>query len=433
MPIIGIDSVSVQGFKSLTERGRIEIRPLTILAGANSSGKSSIMQPLLLMKQTLDASAADPGALLLDGPNVNLTSVDQFIPHDRHQELSVEVTTVHQVTYGSLFSVDAGDIRIRETSIIDDDEDARLRLADPGVYSASEFHASITRFYPDLMATLDRVFQARPCYARVQHRRCFLDVDLLSPDKKVIINSLFTDAVFDAIARLIHVPGLRGPRNRVYPQAASGATFAGSFENNVGSIIFDWASKKDDRLADLEQYLTALEMTNAVTASRVDDKFDVRIGRLPAKESGTKDLVSIADVGFGVSQVLPMLVACLIADADQLVYIEQPELHLHPKAQYELARIIAERAKQSGARFVLETHSALFLLRIQTLMAEGSLEPSMVKLHWFTRNPEGITSITSNDLNDRGAFGDWPEDFGNIELKASSAYLDAIAKRRSKS
>ncbi len=51
----GITEISVQGFKSLYEESRIEIRPLTILAGANSSGKSSIMQPLLLMKQTLEA------------------------------------------------------------------------------------------------------------------------------------------------------------------------------------------------------------------------------------------------------------------------------------------------------------------------------------------------------------------------------------------
>ncbi|MFP4415068.1 AAA family ATPase, partial [Coleofasciculus sp.] len=57
----GITRISVQGFKSLYDECSIEIRPLTILAGANSSGKSSIMQPLLLMKQTLEATY-DPGA-----------------------------------------------------------------------------------------------------------------------------------------------------------------------------------------------------------------------------------------------------------------------------------------------------------------------------------------------------------------------------------
>ena len=74
----GITRISVQGFKSLYDECSIEIRPLTILAGANSSGKSSIMQPLLLMKQTLEAPY-DPGALLLNGANVRFTSNEQIL------------------------------------------------------------------------------------------------------------------------------------------------------------------------------------------------------------------------------------------------------------------------------------------------------------------------------------------------------------------
>src|ERR1700734_2966825 len=74
-----ITSLSVSGFKSIVEEQTIEIRPLTLLAGANSSGKSSMMQPLLLLKQTLEAPY-DPGPLLLDGPNAKFTSVSQFWP-----------------------------------------------------------------------------------------------------------------------------------------------------------------------------------------------------------------------------------------------------------------------------------------------------------------------------------------------------------------
>ena len=73
----GITKISVSGYKSLYDECSIEVRPLTILAGANSSGKSSIMQPLLLMKQTLEATY-DPGALLLNGPNVKFTSATQL-------------------------------------------------------------------------------------------------------------------------------------------------------------------------------------------------------------------------------------------------------------------------------------------------------------------------------------------------------------------
>src|SRR5450631_4299614 len=74
----GITRITVGGFKSIAQEKSIEVRPLTILAGANSSGKSSIMQPLLLLKQTLDATY-DPGPLLLNGPNVRFTLVDQLL------------------------------------------------------------------------------------------------------------------------------------------------------------------------------------------------------------------------------------------------------------------------------------------------------------------------------------------------------------------
>src|ERR1700722_8360016 len=74
----GITRIAVEGFKSIAKRQEIEIAPLTLLAGANSSGKSSIMQPLLMLKQTLEATY-DPGPLKIDGPNVKFTSIKEFL------------------------------------------------------------------------------------------------------------------------------------------------------------------------------------------------------------------------------------------------------------------------------------------------------------------------------------------------------------------
>ena len=73
----GITAIIVKGYKAIADEITMEIAPLTILAGANSSGKSSVMQPLLLMKQTLQATY-DPGALLLNGPHVKFTSAKQL-------------------------------------------------------------------------------------------------------------------------------------------------------------------------------------------------------------------------------------------------------------------------------------------------------------------------------------------------------------------
>src|SRR5438552_16975490 len=88
----GIIGISVSGYKSIVKPQSIEIKPLTVLAGANSSGKSSIIQPWLLLKQTLDAPY-DPGPLLLEGPNVTFTSADQFFSRvgDGHGRKTFEV------------------------------------------------------------------------------------------------------------------------------------------------------------------------------------------------------------------------------------------------------------------------------------------------------------------------------------------------------
>jgi predicted ATPase len=112
------------------------------------------------------------------------------------------------------------------------------------------------------------------------------------------------------------------------------------------------------------------------------------------------------------------------------VYIEQPELHLHPRAQAALANILADAAKR-GVRVVIETHSELLLLAVQSLVAERQLSPDLVKLHWFTRGDDGMTKVSSADLDEAGAFGDFPEDFSDVSLKLESRYLNAAESRLS--
>jgi predicted ATPase len=203
--------------------------------------------------------------------------------------------------------------------------------------------------------------------------------------------------------------------------------FPGTFENYVASVISRWQANEAPRLKDLRDTLENLGLTWKVEAKWIDDAHvELRVGRLThSARGGGKDMVNIADVGFGVSQVLPVLVALLAGEPGQLVYLEQPELHLHPKAQVALAGILADAANR-GVRVVAETHSALLLLAVQTLVAKGSIAPEKVILHWFERGEDGITKITSRELDEAGRFGDWPEDFGDVELKAENDYLDAV-------
>ena len=427
----GICSISVKGFKCLEHESRVDIRPLTILAGANSSGKSSIMQPLLLMKQTLEASY-DPGPLLLHGPNVKLTSFEQLVPRPRlgsgDHTLTFSVHSSNDNHHSVKFSASTGHkIEISELSI--ETEGTRILRLTPGK-RGPDLHRDLSQFLSD---------QGMPMLAvpsnttiATYRDRCFLAVtnEPLDGDKPSFPTIRFSSFPAHDLTRMIHVPGLRGNPERVYARTAWGPSFPGTFEKYVASVIANWTENSDHRPRRLETILGQMGLTREVSARRVNDaQLELQVGRLPWANSRGQDLVSIADVGFGVSQVLPVLVALLVADEGQLVYVEQPEMHLHPRAQYALARIMVDAANR-GVRLVAETHSALLLLHIRTLLAQGEIDPEMVRLHWFSRDPEsGATAIETADVDERGAFGNWPEDFGDIELTAEGAYLDAVEER----
>ena len=428
----GITAISVQGFKSIAVESRIEIRPLTILAGANSSGKSSIMQPLLLMKQTLEASY-DPGPLLLNGPNVRFTSANQFISrlqkNSASQSFSIGIEHAKGKMLKVVFSLSKNQTLEIQKMVIG--EDKRSLCLRPNQKDADLENAILT----SRLQEVKWPEQLKPSLSVVKNR-CFLDVNFEGRQVVGIYYEVsktggFSEPYSENLHSMIHVPGLRGNPERVYPRTATGPHFPGIFENYVATIIEQWQQKEE--LQALESILSALGLTREISVKGVNNtQIELQVGRLPETEPNGADLVNIADVGFGVSQVLPVLVALLVAESGQLVYLEQPELHLHPRAQYELAKILADAAKR-GVRLVVETHSSLLLLMIQTLMAKGDLESDLVKLHWFSRNPEdGTTAIQSADLDENGAFGDWPEDFGDVELEAEGTYLDTVEGRSQK-
>jgi predicted ATPase len=190
--------------------------------------------------------------------------------------------------------------------------------------------------------------------------------------------------------------------------------------------VAQWSNTSQDTLTQLGDDLNALGLTWKVEARAVDDtQVELRVGRLrKPQRGGSRDMVNIADVGFGLSQTLPVVVALLVARPGQLLYIEQPEIHLHPCAQVAMASLLANAARR-GVHVVVETHSSLLLLGVQSQVAEGNLASDMVKLHWFSRDDfTGATTITSADLDPAGRFGDWPEDFDDVTLKAQAHYLD---------
>ena len=97
-----------------------------------------------------------------------------------------------------------------------------------------------------------------------------------------------------------------------------------------------------------------------------------------------------------------------------------------------MAQLLIDAANR-GVRVVAETHSQLLLLGVQTAVARGDIRPEKVKLNWFERDADGLTKISSADLDESGAFGEeWPEDFAETELKAQDSYLDAAEAKHQK-
>ncbi|MFP5272489.1 AAA family ATPase [Coleofasciculus sp.] len=422
----GITKISVQGFKSLYDECSIEIRPLTILAGANSSGKSSIMQPLLLMKQTLEAPY-DPGALLLNGSNVKFTLAKQLLScvsrTSNQFKIKLQFTNDYLIENIFQLSKDIGIDIVRTEFHFGNGRIWQISIdgKNKEIIDELQLQKYLDKAPRRQKNELDSMFpEPHLKEGSVKRVRCFLE-----PKNLILFKGLS-----EKIRQVIHVPGLRGNPERQYPTTAIGDEFPGTFENYIANIINFWHKNEDFKLQKLAEALKTLGLTSKIDTKQMNDvQIELRVGRLSGIYDAN-DMVSIADVGIGVSQVLPVLVALLVAKPGQLVYIEQPELHLHPRAQAALANILADAAKR-GVRVVIETHSELLLLAVQSLVAERQLSPDLVKLHWFTRGDDGMTKISSADLDEAGAFGDFPEDFSDVSLKLESRYLNAAESRLS--
>jgi hypothetical protein len=409
---VGISSITVAGFKSIRRAQTIELRPLTILAGANNSGKSSIMQPLLLMKQTLEAPF-DPGAMLLDGPNVHLDSAADVLSRGNGRVNTFSIALViENGRYAVSYSRSAkGGFEVDDAVI--ESKVGEIRLVE------GMSHKAIAKLLP---SGASREIQSLPGQWVVFRNRCLLTLGMRTKDGVgwVALGDDIVGRIGLDVVRMIHLSGVRGNPSRTYPSAAITGSFAGLFQDYFASMIEHWQEKRNRQLGKLWAAMSELGLASRVETRRArDGRIEVLVSRTPS------DLVNLADVGLGVSQSLPAVVALLAASPGTIVYLEKPEIHLHPRAQVAMAGIIASAAKR-GVIVVVETHSSLLLRGLQTLVAERSLPHDVVKLHWFQRGRDGTTTVKSADVDREGAFGDWPEDFDDVTLQSEGDYLSAV-------
>jgi predicted ATPase len=141
--------------------------------------------------------------------------------------------------------------------------------------------------------------------------------------------------------------------------------------------------------------------------------------------------INIADVGQGMSQALPLIVNAFLPNSDSLTIIEQPELHLHPAAHGNLAQLFAECSIKYDKKYLIETHSHNFVLRLRRLIAEGKFKAEDLQIYWVDydgfKNSSTLRIINVNEL---GEVDYWPENIFSETLDETIAMRAAQVKRK---
>ena len=139
---------------------------------------------------------------------------------------------------------------------------------------------------------------------------------------------------------------------------------------------------------------------------------------------------NLKDVGVGVSQVIPVIVAALFAKPGHIVIVEEPESHLHPLAQRKLAELFAQVSKQRNVQFIVETHSEHLFRRMQTLIAREEVSTSDAAMYFVERDGKNARLLPL-EIDDFGRVKNWPKEFFGDTL-GETREQTALAIKRAK-
>ena len=158
--------------------------------------------------------------------------------------------------------------------------------------------------------------------------------------------------------------------------------------------------------------------------SSLDDKnYEVRI-----QKSLNSTEVTLADLGHGVADLFPLLVHCYYVPVGSTLILEQPGIHLHPKAQADLADLLIEVITERNLQILIESHSEHLLTRLQRRIAEEQISTDQTALY-FCRNDKGVSEIERLEMDDFGNIKNWPENFFGEVMSDMFAMTDAQRER----
>ncbi len=223
------------------------------------------------------------------------------------------------------------------------------------------------------------------------------------------------DLLRDFLKQSVYLGPMRDYPERFYLFSGKSTKQVGKSGKGSSDLLFEDASF----LARVNQALETFKIGHEVKIVSFQDQEtneDSDVYAIRLVDTFSKTNVSLLDVGFGVSQVLPVIIQSLFA-RNQTVFIEQPEVHIHPRLQTELGDLFIESVRDFGNRFIVETHSEHLMLRLQRRIREGKLKPDEVSVLYIDRTDEGSVCLQLR-LDSEGDFIDhWPDGFFDEDYK----------------
>jgi hypothetical protein len=447
-----LTNLSLTNFKAWKHIDSMRLAPITSLFGTNSSGKSAILQFLLMLKQTADST--DRGLVLDLGNEKSLASLGTFR----------DLVTAHDTSAPLAFSVDW---TLNEPLSVTDPEHPdralfesnRMTLGASISSNGAGLAVSSMRYgLGDASFSMTRKGGAQGYelsatagtfrFKRAQGRKWPLPAPVKFYGFADEVRSYHQNAGFLSELELAFERMLRGvsylgplrdfPRREYTWAGGDPADMGRRGEYAIAAILSArergekiGRGRGRDRLT-LEQYVAHwLKELGLIHEFRIEEiKEGTNLYRVHVRKAPGAPEVLITDVGFGVSQVLPVLVLCYYAPEGSTILFEQPEIHLHPRVQSGLADVFIDAINVRKVQIIVESHSEHFLLRLQRRIAEGQSVDAKSTALYFCDVRDGASQLTSLDVDMYGNIRNWPVGFFSDEMEERAAMIEAARRRR---
>ena len=250
----------------------------------------------------------------------------------------------------------------------------------------------------------------------VKELKDFIDesIDYRLKDHFLYLNSF--DSLFN------YVGSFRLPPERTHNQKAKADNKITTTGEGYIDQIIEWEETDVEKFLNLNKFVKDLELIDGIKANRLKGgRFELNI-----KSNMSSKLSSLTDVGFGVSQFLPILVADLQLPNLSCLAVSQPEIHLHPKIQATFGNYLANQINSTEKQYIVETHSEYLLNRIRLLLVTGELKPEDVRVLYFEN--DGIKSTVHDvEFTTKGSVRGAPKGFfDTYEMDVMDIAMQAI-------